>query len=249
LAEVILGVVRDTDVLARVDEREFYLLMPETGGVGAQNCRRRVLQSAAARAGRSGMGGVPPELTIGVSTYPHDGTDLSRLLRAAKRRAEMSKKSIVRTANLDGRALSGLVDDLMSYSAPSSAEPDFEGTRSIELSLRDAIDLAVSAVSEAMRGGPTFVAVAHHPELGLSSSVRAHLGHEREGLALHILDLRNAEGCEDLQVLTVIAEHGAYLLVGRSDGVGMRGVHGSDPILVDLITLRSGQTAGVRLLD
>ena len=52
-----------------------------------------------------------------------------------------------------------------------------------------------------MRGGPTFVAVAHHPELGLSSSVRAHLGHEREGLSLHILDLRNAEGCEDLQVL------------------------------------------------
>jgi hypothetical protein len=100
-----------------------------------------------------------------------------------------------------------------------------------------------------MRGGPTFVAVAHHPELGLSSSVRAHVGHEREGISLHILDLRGATGCEDLQVLTVIAEHGAYLLVGRSDGAGMRGVHGSDPILVDLITLRSGQTAGVRLLD
>jgi ActR/RegA family two-component response regulator/GGDEF domain-containing protein len=248
LAEVILGVVRDTDVLARVDEREFYLLMPETGGVGAQSCRRRVLQSAAARAGRPGMWGVPADLTIGVSTYPHDGTDLSRLLRAAKRRAEMSKRSIVRSIN-DGRALSGLVDDLMRRSAASTGEPDFEGARPIELSLRDAIDLAVSAVTEAMRGGPTFVAVAHHPELGLSSSVRAHLGHEREGLSLHILDLRGAEGCEDLQVLTVIAEHGAYLLVGRSDGVGMRGVHGSDPILVDLITLRSGQTAGVRLLD
>jgi ActR/RegA family two-component response regulator/GGDEF domain-containing protein len=249
LAEVILSVVRDTDVLARVDEREFYLLMPETGGVGAQSCRRRVLQSAAARAGQPGTWGVPPELTIGVATYPHDGTDLSRLLRAAKRRAEMSKRSIVRNIGHGGRSLSSLIDDLMKQGASSSSDPDFEGARPIELSLRDAIDLAISAVSEAMRGGPTFVAVAHHPELGLSSSVRAHLGHEREGLALHILDLRNAEGCEDLQVLTVIAEHGAYLLVGRSDGVGMRGVHGSDPILVDLITLRSGQTAGVRLLD
>ena len=48
-------------------------------------------------------------------------------------------------------------------------------------------------MSEALRGGPTFVAVAHHPELGLSSSVRAHLGHEREGLSLHILDLRAAD--------------------------------------------------------
>jgi GGDEF domain-containing protein/ActR/RegA family two-component response regulator len=251
LAEVILSAVRDTDVLARVDEQEFYLLMPETGGVGAQSCRRRVLQSAAQRAGRGGVGGdLPAGLTIGVSTYPHDGTDLSRLLRAAKRRAEMSRGSVVRTLNLDGLGLSSLVNELMVRSRRGgAAEPNFEGARPIDLSLREAVDLAISAVTEAMRGGPTFVAVAHHPELGLSSSVRAHLGHEREDLSLHILDLRAAEGCEDLQVLTVIAEHGAYLLVGRSDGVGLRGLHGSDPILVDLITLRSGQTAGVRLLD
>src|SRR5207302_1598609 len=58
LAEVILGAVRDTDVLARVDEHEFYLLMPETGGVGAQNCRRRVLQSASIRAGHRASQGV-----------------------------------------------------------------------------------------------------------------------------------------------------------------------------------------------
>jgi GGDEF domain-containing protein len=250
LAEVILSAVRDTDVLARVDEQEFYLLMPETGGVGAQSCRRRVLQAAAARAGRGGVGGdLPAGLTIGVATYPHDGTDLSRLLRAAKRRAEMSRGSVVRSLNLDGLGLSSLVNELMVRSRRGATEPNFEGAHAIDLSLREAVDLAVSAVTEAMRGGPTFVAVAHHPELGLSSSVRAHLGHEREDLSLHILDLRAAEGCEDLQVLTVIAEHGAYLLVGRSDGVGLRGLHGSDPILVDLITLRSGQTAGVRLLD
>jgi hypothetical protein len=208
-----------------------------------------VLQSAAARAGRAGAWGLPFDVSIGVSTYPHDGTDLSKLLRAAKRRAEMSRNSVVRAVNFDGMSLSNLIDDLMTRSAANPSAPDFEGARAIEVSLRDAIDLSLSAVSEALRGGPTFVAVAHHPELGLSSSVRAHLGHEREGLSLNILDLRAAAGCEDLQLLTVIAEHGAYLLVGRSDGVGMRGFHGSDPILVDLITLRAGQTAGVRLLD
>jgi GGDEF domain-containing protein len=248
LAEVILGAVRDTDVLARVDEHEFYLLMPETGGVGAQSCRRRILQSAAARSGRPGTSGMPPGLTIGVSTYPHDGTDLSKLLRAAKRRADTSRRSVVRSLKLEGVSLPGIIDDLMGRAA-AGKDLDFEGAHPIELSLRHAIDLALAAVSEAMRGGPTFVAVAHHPELGLSSSVRAHLGHDRDAASLHILDLRSAPGCEDLQVLTVIAEHGAYLLVGRSDGAGMRGVHGSDPILVDLITLRSGQTAGVRLLD
>jgi len=249
LAEVILGAVRDTDVLARVDEHEFYLLMPETGGVGAQNCRRRVLQSASIRAGRRVTNGVPPGVTVGVSTYPHDGTDLSKLLRAAKRRGETSRRSVVRSLQLEGVSLPGLIDDLMARVASNAQDPDFECARSIDLSLRDAIDVSISAVSEAIRGGPTFVAVAHHPELGLSSSVRAYLGHEREGVSLHILDLRAAASCEDLQVLTVIAEHGAYLLVGRSDGAGLHGVHGSDPILVDLITLRAGQTAGVRLLD
>jgi GGDEF domain-containing protein/DNA-binding response OmpR family regulator len=248
LAEVILSAVRDTDILARVDEHEFYLLMPETGGVGAQSCRRRILQSAATRAGRPGSWGVPAELSIGVATYPHDGTDLSRLLRVAKRRAEMSRRSVVRTLDSD-LSLAGLVDELMRIAPASTSELDFEGPRPIELSLRHAIDLAIAAVTDAVRGGTTLVAVGHHAELGLSSSVRAHLGHEHEGLSLHTLDLRAVRGCENLQVLTVIAEHGGYFLVGRSNAGTMQGVHGSDPILVDLVTLRSGQAAGLRLLD
>jgi hypothetical protein len=145
--------------------------------------------------------------------------------------------------------LPGLIDELVARAANGVHGSDFECVRHVFLSLRDAIDVSISVISEAIRGGPTFVAVAHHTELGLSSSVRAHLGHDREGLSLHILDLRAVAGCQDLQVLTVIAEHGAYLLAGRSDGAALHGVHGCDPILVDLITLRAGQTAGVRLLE
>jgi GGDEF domain-containing protein/ActR/RegA family two-component response regulator len=249
LVEVVLGAVRDTDVLARVDDREFYLLMPETGGVGAQSCRRRVLQAVAARAGRPG-GFTPAGLTMGVATYPHDGTDLSKLLRHAKRRADVSKSSVVRTLKLEALSLPDLVDELLLH-GPSLLPPssDFGGARPIGLTLRDAIAIALSAAGEAMRGGPTLVAVAHHPELGLSSSVRAAFGQEREGLALHILDLRAVPRCGSLQFLTVIGEHGSYVLVGRSDGAGLTGVHGSDPLLVDLVTMRSGQSVGVRLLD
>jgi GGDEF domain-containing protein/ActR/RegA family two-component response regulator len=248
LAEVILSAVRDTDILARVDEREFYLLMPETGGIGAQSCRRRVLQAAASRAGQPGSWGVPAELSIGVATYPHDGTDLSRLLRAAKRRAELSRHSVVRA--LDGNLpLPDLADELLRLPAGVVSEADFERPRSIVLSLRQGIDVAIAAVSDAVRGGSALVAVGHHPELGLSSSVRAHLGHEREGLSLHTLNLTGVRGCRNLQVLTVIAEHGAYFLVGRSRAGNLHAVHGADPIMVDLVTLRSGQAAGVRLLD
>jgi GGDEF domain-containing protein len=250
LAEAVLGSVRDTDVLARVDDREFYLLMPETGGVGAQSCRRRVLQAAAARAGKPGGWIVPTGLTMGVATYPHDGTDLSKLLRAAKRRAEVSKASVVRALKLEGLSLPDMVDELILHS-PELIAPgmDFGAARPVALSLRDAMGVGLSAINEAMRGGPTLVAVAHHPELGLSSSVRAGFGQEREGLALHILDLRAVARCETLQFLTVIAEHGSYALVGRSDGSGLTGVHGSDPLFVDLVTMRSGQSVGVRLLD
>ena len=250
LAEIVLSSVRDTDVLARVDEGEFYLLMPETGGVGAQSCRRRVLQVAAARSKRSRapQGGTP--LTIGLATYPHDGTDLSKLLRAAKRRADAAQHSLANTLKSGEVGLSDLVDGLVAR-CDASPPPagDFEGARPIRLPLRAAIQVATAAVSEATRGGPTFVAVAHHPDFGLSSSIRASVGHEREGLSLHVLDLRAVPGCSNLQLLTVIGEHGAYLLAGRLDSAGLRGVHASDPLLVDLVTLCAGQTAGVRLLE
>ena len=98
IEQIVLSVVRDTDVLARFDEREFYLLLPETGALGAHSCRRRLLIRAegdrrartpasdrrgpvSARPGR----GVP--ISIGVGAYPHDGVTLDRLLRAARQRA------------------------------------------------------------------------------------------------------------------------------------------------------------------
>src|SRR5690606_9773932 len=44
LADRLLAAVRDTDIVARIDETEFYLLLPETGGIGAHSCRRRIMQ-------------------------------------------------------------------------------------------------------------------------------------------------------------------------------------------------------------
>ncbi len=55
MADLLLKAVRDTDVLARVDEHEFHMLLPDTDGLGAHACRRRVLgrsSSAIARTPR-----------------------------------------------------------------------------------------------------------------------------------------------------------------------------------------------------
>ena len=107
-AERVLGAVRDTDVLARVDANEFYLLLPETGGPGAHTCRRRILGQLSA-----GTGASPFSAAVGVATFPHDGSDLSQLLRVAKYRADASRSSVVHTLSLANMPLAQLVDTLL----------------------------------------------------------------------------------------------------------------------------------------
>ena len=107
-AERVLGAVRDTDVLARVDANEFYLLLPETGGPGAHACRRRILAQLGTVDGASQF-----STAVGVATFPHDGSDLSQLLRVAKFRADASRSSVVHTQGLGALPLGELVDALL----------------------------------------------------------------------------------------------------------------------------------------
>src|SRR6187402_1788983 len=103
-AERVLGAVRDTDVLARVDANEFYLLLPETGGPGAHACRRRILAQLGTVGGASQF-----STAVGIATFPHDGSDLSQLLRVAKFRADASRSSVVHTMGLAALPLGKLV--------------------------------------------------------------------------------------------------------------------------------------------
>ena len=198
-SRVILSAVRDTDVMARVDEQEFYA-HAETGG------RSPELSQAGPRVGgrtrgRRGVGGdLPAGLTIGVAEYPHDGTDLVATPPRAKRpRAEMSRGSVVRTSTSKAGTLQPR-QELMVRKPAGHFRAELRRGSPHRPSLREAVDVAISAVpkrcaeADLRRRRPS-------PRLGLSYGSR-HLGHEREDLSLHILDLRAAEGCEDLQVLT-----------------------------------------------
>lgn len=107
LTDAILDAVRDSDVLARVEDEELFLLMPETGLLGAYAARRRIL------AGFDGIeelpallakGGVPhAELSLygGIGVYPQDGRDLGTLLRTARRRADASEDGPWRRLGLE----------------------------------------------------------------------------------------------------------------------------------------------------
>lgn len=267
LADLLLDAARDTDILARVDENEFHLLMPETAGLDAHACYRRVLSRLAASERQESY--LPRGLLVGMTTFPHDGQGLAQLLRVARRRAEATKDSGVHRISMETRSMDQLVEQLVDAARmaehdtqppPSLAAGVVRGAsvpplrpfgitapRQIELALPEAAALATSVVRNALRGGSAFIVVAHHAGLSLGAAVRGALGTPREDVVLHALDVRGAPGCDDLEALCVLAEHGAYAFVGRSEGGVVRGVHAADPLLADFLAERLGRAAGLRV--
>ncbi|MGK4008449.1 diguanylate cyclase [Sorangium sp. So ce1036] len=245
VAEHLLRAVRDTDILARVEENEFHLLMPETAGLEAHACHRRMLSRLAGSEKRAGY--LPKGLLVGVATFPHDGQSLAQLLRIARRRADATKASIVHRIPQDLRSV-GEIFSLLVREAPIADDPSaISAPRALELSVADTVLLAASVVKNALRGGAVFIMVAHHDGLSLGAEVRALLGAPREDVVLHALDLRSSPGCDDIEALCVLAEHGAYALVGRNQGGLVRGIHAADPLLADFLAERIGRAAGLRV--
>jgi DNA-binding NarL/FixJ family response regulator len=242
MADQLLKAARDTDILAQVDEHEFHLLMPESDGLTAQAARRRVLSRLTDR------GVLPRGLQVGVSTFPHDGQNLSQLLRVARRRAEATRWSLVRKLTPDQTSLVDLLDAL-SFELEIPPPSAVSAARPLDLPITDAVALATAVAADAIRGGSTVIVVAHHERLSLGAAVRASLGAPREGVTVHAIDVRNAPSGETLEALAVIAEHGSYALLGRIEGGSVHGLHAADPLLTDLLAERLGRAAGLRLFS
>lgn len=250
VAERVLTAVRDTDVLARVDEQEFYLLLPETGGVGAHTCRRRIIDALEGPIGSRRGARTGPRVSVGLATYPHDGTDLSQLLRVAKHRAERSWTSAVRRLELERLSLAEIVDALFwDASDPRQEHTGPDVWRMIELPTMDLAGLAVGAMMEALRGGAARIVATQHPGLSIGAALRSALGRDRDAVRFDAVDVTGVPGCAELEAMGVIAEHGAYALIGRADRGVVRVVHAADPLLVDLMTQRLGDAVGARLVD
>jgi diguanylate cyclase (GGDEF)-like protein len=100
LADALLDAVRDSDVVARVEDDELYVLLPETGLLGALACRRRICARLTSLDVLSGLGDLTP--LVGIGVFPSDGRDFGRLLRAARRRTEASRNGVYRRLGLEG---------------------------------------------------------------------------------------------------------------------------------------------------
>ncbi len=236
----ILMAVRDTDVLAAVEEGEYHLLLPETGGIGAHSCRRRILEHLA-------PGGSGVRARVGVATYPHDGTDLSQLLRVARHRSEAAPQPLPPRLGSPEAILQAWLDE--AFEGMQDPEPtDAAAWCVVELSPLQLSELAASLVDHAARGGRVRAVATKRQGLSLGAAVKAALSGDREAFELKLVDLSGQPGAENLEVLTIVAEHGCYVLVGRHEGELVQAVHSSDPALVDWAAERLGDIIDERLV-
>lgn len=112
-ADGILEGIRGGDILARVEEDEYYILLPETDLLGANVVRRRVRIACGEVLEAEG---VPRHLAapiLGVAAYPGDGADLGRLLSAVRRRSDQAGATARKRAGLRERDLWGLLEQLV----------------------------------------------------------------------------------------------------------------------------------------
>jgi diguanylate cyclase (GGDEF)-like protein len=95
-------VARDADILAKVSESEYYLLLPETDYFGALMFQRRAMDEV--RRGESYRAleaETPVLLSMGAATFPKDGEDFDQLLHWAKDRIGEQRGSLLRRLHLD----------------------------------------------------------------------------------------------------------------------------------------------------
>lgn len=239
----LLSTADDTDMLARVDENEFHILLPETSGLGAHACRRRILRIGLVE--RPSM--TRATLLIGGAAFPHDGQDLGKLLRVARERAEASRASVVHKLDPDTSTLPDLLEMLTWETANAAPAKQISAVRPLELVVPEAQALVHAVINDARRGGPVIVVVTNHSTSCLGAAARAAIGHDESNVTFHGLDMHAVRGCSRIEALAVIAEHGAYALVARNDDGLLHGAHAADPLLADVVAERMGRTAGVRV--
>ena len=244
-AREIGDIVRATDALCGTEEGDLLVFLPETTGLGAHVCRRRILarllgERRARPKGNAGPASIPKSrgapVAIGVATFPHDGTSLKRLVRAARARAQDDARSSVHVLGLETMGLGEAIDALI-------ARPFLEaGPRSpypLDVACSALFSLAARACTEGRRGGEANVTTTLQSGLGVAAAAR-------QVASPRVLDVRGEPGCENVEAIVVEAEHCAWVCCGRVVGERFRGVHAADPLLADVIERRLSAAGGTR---
>jgi ActR/RegA family two-component response regulator len=232
----IADIVRTTDALCGLEDGDLVLFLPETTGLGAQACRRRILARLLGERRAKPKGGGRAQdprskgspIAIGVATFPHDGTQLRRLVKAARARAVDDARSPVHALSLEGLPLGEVVDALLSRpmhdAGPRSSYP-------LDVACSALFALAARACRDAQRGGEATITTTLQPGLGVAAAAR-------QVTSPQVRDVRGEPGCENVEAIVIEAEHGAWVCCGRIEGERFQGVHAADPLLADVIERR-----------
>ncbi|RMG19296.1 MAG: response regulator [Deltaproteobacteria bacterium] len=116
LIAAVQKVVRDSDILAKVTEDTFYLLLPETDYFGALMFMRRAM-AGFDRSELIRSLSVPPSVVAGAASYPKDGQDFDELLECCRARQEEVRASPYRRLHLQEHDFWELVDTLLTTPA------------------------------------------------------------------------------------------------------------------------------------
>lgn len=121
LVNAVGRVVRDADILAKVSESEYYVLLPETDYFGALMFIRRANEEIQKEESVKRIEErCPVLLSMGAATFPKDGEDFDELLHWARARVGEQRGSLLRRLHLgdvDPAAFWELCDLLLSEQA------------------------------------------------------------------------------------------------------------------------------------
>ncbi len=114
LVKALGTLVRDSDVLSKVGEGEFYFLLPETDRFGAMMFERRVAMSGRALDEDATEERPPLSIAVGSATYPRDGDDFDELLHLCRKRMDESRHTLRRKLHLEELGFWESVEALLS---------------------------------------------------------------------------------------------------------------------------------------
>jgi CheY-like chemotaxis protein len=239
IADGILESVRAGDVLARVEDDEYFVLLPETGLLGANVVRRRVLASCARVLERQGDAATKCEPILGVASFPVDGEDLGQLVRVVRMRSDQVRAGFSRRHSAK-TSFFQLIEDVFRDDPATGEGLALSGraTLSPEVAARVGAEVAAEITTRRAKGT---VYVGGDGELA-RSVLRAlpqravpdlRIGNlstlEGPGFSLDVTDPRLA----GLSFFIAMTGLGGYVLLGRKGEASFEVFHSSELDLVD----------------
>jgi diguanylate cyclase (GGDEF)-like protein len=247
-------IIRDSDVVAKASDQEFYVLLPETDFFGAMMFVRRAqmaireepeVQEVEAR--------LPLAVVGGASTFPKDGEDFDELVHCCRKRMDERRASLQRKLLLDALPFWDEVELLLGSAASPKLPADERAEPSRRGKVSDVLfdELQAEIARELLRdpqsrgllyvGGPEIRADLPIAQ-GLDSAPpelasRIYLLGRRVDLESHpALTPVFTEGDERMgrhEFLFWLSENASYALIQRRGHGATWGFHSSDTAVVD----------------